>query len=129
MLNHVKWVKEYLPNADIRVFTDSAWFVNFHDNFFQALTTFFANASGGANILEQSKKSLYVALRHHEPCDSVEYGPPCCLLLYCLIKNRSYIPSDIPVLSAFSMIFICWLPLFLVLTCTMYPRFHLTSTL
>ena len=98
VLNHAKWVKEYLPDADIRVFTDSAWFVNFHDNLFQAFT-FFANVSGSAN----SKTSLYVALRHHEPCNLVEYGPPCCFLPYCLIKNHSYVPSDIPVLSAFSI--------------------------
>jgi len=106
-LNHAKWVNDYLLDADIRVFTDSAWFVNFHDNLFGAFT-FLANISDNAtndnsNVIDDSETSIYIALRHHEPCNSVEYGPPCCLLPYCLMKNPIYLPSNIPVLAAFSI--------------------------
>jgi len=110
-LNHAKWVNEYLPDGDIRVFTDSAWFVNFHDNLyltFTGLTNISENSmTADFNITEyvlsQREVSLYTLLLHHAPCNSIELGPPCCISPYCLIANPTYYPKDVPVLTSFSI--------------------------
>ena len=110
-LNQAKWVKEYLPAADIRILTDSAWFVNFHDNLYSTFTDF-TNISEDSMradfniteyVLSQRQVSLYTLLLHHEPCSSIELGPPCCISPYCLIANPNYYPRDVPVLAVFSL--------------------------
>ena len=110
-LNHAKWVKKFLPAAHIRILTDSAWFVNFHDNLYRTFTnlTNISEDSMTANfniteyVLSQRQVSLYTLLLHHAPCNSIELGPPCCISPYCLIANPNFYPRDVPVLASFSV--------------------------
>ena len=110
-LNHAKWLREQLANASIRVFTDSAWFVNFHNNIYRAFTDYpniseelmTPNFNITEYVLSQPRVSVYNLLLHHKPCNSVELGPPCCITPYCLIVNPNYYPSDVPVLTSFSL--------------------------
>ena len=110
VINHVKWVRQHLPHARIRVFIESSWFVNFHDNIYQRFTDF-------VNISEDSRASdfniteyveghndtLLSLIVHNEPCNSVELGTLCCISAHCLISNPNYFPTDVPILAAFSM--------------------------
>ena len=117
VLNHVKWVKEYLPDADVRVFAESSWFVNFHDNIYALFTDYvnISKDSRGANfniteyVLEQEREngenmtSLYSLILHHAPCNSVELGTPCCISAHCLVANPQYYPTDVPTLMVHSL--------------------------
>ena len=110
VINHVKWVKQYLSRAKIRVFIDSSWFVNFHDNIYQGFTNF-VNISKDSravdfNITEyvaDQNTSLLSLVVHHEPCNSLELGTLCCISAHCLISNPNYFPTDVPILVVFSI--------------------------
>ena len=110
VINHVRWVKQYLPQATLRVFVESSWFVNFHDNIYQRFTDFVniseASRASDFNIteyLESQNDSLLSLIVHHEPCNSVELGTLCCISAHCLISNPNYFPIDVPILAAFSI--------------------------
>jgi len=117
VLNHAKWVKEYLPDARIRVFTDSSWFVNFHNNINNIFTNYMniSKISRGANfniaeyVSEQQRAngenmtSFFSLILHHPPCNSVEFGTLCCISAHCLIANSEYYPSDVPTFMAHSL--------------------------
>ena len=117
VLNHVKWVKDYLPDADVMVFAESSWFVNFHDNIYTLFTDYvnISNDSRGANfniteyVLEQEREngdnmtSLYSLILHHAPCNSVELGTPCCISAHCLVTNPQYYPTNVPTLMVHSL--------------------------
>ena len=86
VLNHAKWVKEYLPDASVRVFADSSWFVNFHNNINSMFADYvnISKESRGANfnitefVNEQQRAdgenmtSFFSLIFHHPPCNSVE---------------------------------------------------------
>ena len=111
VINHVRWVREFLPNAAIRVFTDSSWFVNFHDNIYQRFTDFvnISEDSRGSNfniteyVEEQNETTLLSLILHHEPCSSIELGTLCCISIHCVISNPNYFPMDVPILVSFSI--------------------------
>jgi len=117
VLNHAKWVKEYLPDASIRVFTDSSWFVNFHENIYNVFTDYMniskdsrkANFNISKYVLEQEKAdgenmtSLLSQILHHQACNSVEFGTPCCISAHCLVVNPDYYPTDVPTFMAHSL--------------------------
>ena len=111
VINHVRWVGEFLPNAVIRVFTDSSWFVNFHDNIYQKFTDFvkISEDSRGSNfniteyVEEQNETTLLSLILHHEPCSSIELGTLCCISIHCVISNPKYFPMDVPILVSFSI--------------------------
>ena len=111
VINHVKWVRDYLPKAVLRVFTESSWFVNFHDNIYQRFTDFvnISEDSRASNfditeyVEEQNETTLLSIILHHEPCHSIELGTLCCISVHCLISNPDYYPTDVPILVAFSI--------------------------
>ena len=110
VINHSKWVKQHLPNAKIRVFTESSWFVNFHDNIYQRFTDFVNisedSRASNFNITEyvgEQNDTLLSLIIHHEPCNSVELGTLCCISAHCLISNPNYFPNDVPILVASSL--------------------------
>ena len=117
VLNHAKWVKEYLPSAKLKVFAESSWFVNFHNNIYHLFTDYvsISKDSRSANfnitefVIQQDNAnggnitSLYSLLLHHQPCNSIGFGTPCCISAHCLIINSEYYPSDIPTFMAFSL--------------------------
>ena len=110
-------MKEYLPDASVRVFADSSWFVNFHDNIYNIFTDYvnISKDSRGANfniteyVSEQEKAkgqnmtSLLSLILHHPPCNSVEFGTLCCISAHCLVVNSEYYPSDLPTFMAHSL--------------------------
>ena len=117
VLNHAKWVKGYLPNAQIKVFTESSWFINFQNNIYRTIANFvnISEESRSVNfnviefIMEQHRAnggnvaSLYSVFLHHPPCRSIELGTPCCISAHCLITNSDYYPNDVPTLTAFGL--------------------------
>ena len=111
VINHIQWVKQFLPNAAIRVFTDSSWFVNFQDNIYQRFTNYvnISEDSRGSNfnitkyVEEQNETTLLSLILHHEPCNSIELGTLCCISAHCLISNPNYYPSEVPILVSFSI--------------------------
>ena len=111
VINHIQWVKQFLPNAAIRVFTDSSWFVNFQDNIYQRFTDYvnISEDSRGSNfnitkyVEEQNETTLLSLILHHEPCNSIELGTLCCISAHCLISNPNYYPSEVPILVSFSI--------------------------
>ena len=111
VINHVKWLKQYLPHASVRVFIESSWFVNFQDNLYRRFTNLvnISEDSRASNfniteyVKEQNETSLLSVIIHHEPCNSIELGTLCCISTHCLISNPTYVPTDIPILVAFSI--------------------------
>ena len=110
VINHVRWIKQYLLQASLRVFVESSWFVNFHDNIYQRFTDFVniseASRASDFNITEYvdgENDTLLSLIIHHEPCNSVELGTLCCISAHCLISNSNYFPEDIPIFAAFSI--------------------------
>ena len=110
VINHVKWVRRYLPHARLRVLVESSWFVNFHDNIYQRFTNFVnisedsrASDFNITEYIEDRNNSLLSLIIHHEPCNSVELGTLCCISAHCLISNPNYFPVDVLILVAFSI--------------------------
>ena len=83
VLNHAKWVKEYLPNANIKVLSDSSWFINFHDNIYNMFTDYtnVSKVSRDANF----NITEYVMEQERANGDNGDNGHPCILCYFIIL--------------------------------------------
>ena len=109
MLNHAKWFTERLretsPQAKVRVLLDSSWFINFNDDIQRELNSSNVTISPPENDggEEGKEENLFSIISWHAPCVDTHIGAPCCIAARCVLANRDYYPSDVPVFVIVSL--------------------------
>ena len=100
VLNSAKWMRQEFQNVNIKIITDSSWFINFRDSVNQE----FGAVTENKESSKDSKSSDLVMLLHsNEACSDIRLGYPCCLSAHCLLLEKSpttkepYYPQDVPV--------------------------------
>ena len=92
VLNLAKWVGQNYANVNVRVVTDSSWFISFRDGVDQQFDTLMNNITDSNSRLLESQ----------EACNDTRLGYPCCLSAQCLLTQSSpttgkpYYPHDVP---------------------------------
>ena len=91
VLNSAKWMREEFQNVNIKIITDSSWFINFHDGISQQTIG-----------LDSKETTLFNIVRSYELCNDTRLGYPCCMISQCIISESStttgetYFPQDVP---------------------------------
>ena len=86
VLNSAKWMRQEFQNVNIKVITDSSWFINFRDEITRQ---------------SNSNETLFSTFTSNEVCNDTRLGYPCCVTAQCLISERSpttgeqYFPQDV----------------------------------
>ena len=106
VINHAKWTREVLdPNTKLKVFFDSAWFIDFQDGIKAVFNGETATTSSTSNNLR-----LVDILMSNSACnDTDRLGYPCCISAHCVMTQRNsdgelqYYPEDTPTFALFSI--------------------------
>ena len=103
-INNAKWTQEILsPSSQLMVFSDSSWFINFHDGI-QEVFDGEGNDTGDSQSLFRILQSENVACN-----DTSRFGYPCCVSAQCVLTQRGsdgelkYYPNDTPTFALFSI--------------------------
>ena len=90
ILNNAQWVRQTMPvAAELLLFVDSAWFINFQDNI---LLLFENTISTDPAIVEagtDNSGELIDVLNSNPACNDTLFGYPCCFSAQCLLTQRN----------------------------------------
>ena len=106
VLNHAKYVRDLLPSADMRVISDSAWFINFQGGIYRELDGVTSQAE--SETQRQNMFTLLNIIQSNEACSDMALGFPCCVAAYCIFTQTNsagerYYPSDVPTFGIFGL--------------------------
>ena len=106
VINHAKWTHETVNSStELKVFFDSAWFVDFQDSI-EIIFKFKIARS----ILATNNQRLFQLLMSNSACnDTDRLGYPCCISAHCVMTQQNsdgelqYYPEDTPTFALFSI--------------------------
>ena len=106
VINHAKWTRETINSStELKVFFDSAWFVDFQDSI-EIIFKFKVARS----MSTRNNQRLFQLLSSNSACnDTDQLGYPCCISAHCVMTQRNsdgelqYYPEDTPTFALFSI--------------------------
>jgi hypothetical protein len=108
VINHAKWTRETVNSStELKVFFDSAWFVDFQDGI-EIIFKF--KIARPLAILASNNQRLFQLLMTNSACnDTDQLGYPCCISAHCVMTQRNsdgelqYYPEDTSTFALFSI--------------------------
>ena len=97
VINLAQWTRQMMPvGAELLLFVDSGWFVNFQDNIlrlFEETVNSLSSSSDRGQLLD--------ILYSHPACNDTTFGFPCCFSSQCVLTQRDelgelvYFPDNV----------------------------------